>query len=294
MRVVVASGKGGTGKTSVAVSLALAVGDSVRLKFVDADVEAPNAHLLLSPRITERAVFEVPVPSIDQKRCNLCGACVRECRYNALVKLPDEVVLFEKLCHSCGTCEIVCRRHAVGWRMRRIGEVMRGSVDAGWRKIEYFGGRLDVGEPSGVPLIAELKRRAGEDGDVIIDAPPGTACPVVEAMHGADFALLVTEPTPFGEHDLKMAADVARQIGIEAGVVLNRAGLGDDASTRLLCAKLGLEIMLEIPFERTAAEAYSRGVPLLRAIDGMAERFERLWWDVARRVAKAKSGGSRR
>ena len=293
MIVVVASGKGGTGKTTVAAALAAAVGDRVRLRFIDADVEEPNAAILLHPFITSEDDVYVEVPKIDEKRCSHCGECARACRFNALAVLPDSVMLFEQLCHSCRTCEIVCGEGAVGWKRRIVGRIRRGFVETDWRRIEFMEGRLNVGEARATPIIEALKERASDECDTLVDCSPGTGCAVIETLRLADFVLLVTEPTRFGMSDLEMAAEAAKRLGLEAGVVINRATYGDAAGARRLITRLGLDVLLELPYEADVAKAYSRGKTLLDARPQWRERFEELWWDVARRVARAKAAQRR-
>jgi len=266
--------------------MALSVGESVGLRFVDADVEEPNAALLLHPHITEETVVTVDVPDIDENRCNHCGECAKACRFNALAVLPDKVMLFEQLCHSCGTCALVCPQDAVGWRRRRVGRLRRGYIDTPGRRIEFIEGRMDVGEARTPPLIEALKELLSDERHTLVDASPGVGCGVVETMRIADFVLLVTEPTPFGMNDLEMAAEAVKRLSLPAGVVVNRATYGDLAALRDLSGRLGLEVLLELPFDREVAEGYSRGEVVYALHGEWRRRFEALWWEVSRRVAK--------
>ena len=268
MRIAVASGKGGTGKTTVATSLALSLaantdqsllGDNAPL-FLDCDVEAPNAHLFLKPHFTQRENVGVLIPRVDEAKCTHCGRCAEVCQYHAIAALGNSVLVFPQLCHGCGSCTLNCPQGAITEVPDVMGVVESGMAMAG---ISFARGVLKVGEPIATPVIRHLKRRAtnGDHRVVIFDAPPGTACPVVETVRGADYVLLVTEPTPFGLHDLHLAVQVCHELGIPAGVIVNRdgiAGAANDAVDRF-CAEEGLPILMRIPYERAIAEDVARG-----------------------------------
>ena len=298
MRVVVASGKGGTGKTLVATSLALVAAESngaVRdagaqpespdrpdryrpTTLLDADVEAPNAALLLRPEIERAWEVTQPVPMVDMDRCTHCGRCARVCQYHAIVSLPTTTLVFDDLCHGCGSCVLNCPAEAIREMPRAIGEIEVGRVDG----LAFAQGILSIGEMMATPVIHALKAYAvadggGSDGDTIIDAPPGSACPVIEALRGADVALLVTEPTPFGLHDLRLAVELARDVlGLPVAVALNKSDAGD-GEVVAYCAAESLPILLRLPLRREIAEAYATGEPLVRALPVYRADFKVLW-----------------
>ncbi|MGD8587404.1 MAG: ATP-binding protein [Chromatiales bacterium] len=273
LRIAIASGKGGTGKTTVAANLVLSLPDA---QYIDCDVEAPNGHLFLKPEIRERSTVGIPVPRIDADLCTLCGDCAEFCEFNALAVTRNRVMVFAELCHGCGVCSRLCpESDAITEVERRIGEVALGEAGGGDGPIVFAQGTLDIGEHSPVPVIAAAKRSAQEERTLVLDAPPGTACPMVETVRGADYCLLVTEPTPFGLNDLQLAVEVTRTLGVPFGLVINRCDLGDDA-VHTYCRDEGIPILMEIPFERTLAEAYSRAIPWVEADPTYRERFQAL------------------
>lgn len=283
MIIAVASGKGGTGKTTVAVSLALSLADDGPL-LLDCDVEEPNAALFLNPTIDERREVGQLVPWVDLDACTACGRCAEVCQFNAIAVVGKKVLVFPELCHGCGSCTLNCPTEAITEELDVTGVIERGAKG----RIEFAQGILNVGEAMAVPVIHQLKRwviptYTGERA-VILDAPPGNACPVVEVMHGVDFVLLVTEPTPFGLHDLKQAVEVARdEMGLPVGVLVNREGVGD-RGVDAFCEAEGVPILMRIPIERRIAEAYSDGVPLVRALPAYRERFRALYAEMLRLV----------
>jgi MinD superfamily P-loop ATPase len=253
--ITVASGKGGTGKTTVAVNLALSL-ENVQL--LDCDVEEPNSHILLQPKIEEIKPVNTKVPVISEKRCTYCGRCSKFCAYNALFVAPKTVMVFPELCHSCGGCTLVCPENAVTEKERQIGVIKKGEA----KGIELVFGELNVGEAMAVPLIRAVKNEMKKNKTVLIDAPPGTACSLVASVHKADYCILVTEPTPFGLHDLKITVQVLKDIGVPMGVVINRAGLGD-RKVYEYCREENISLLMEIPFDKKIAELYSCGVPFV-------------------------------
>jgi len=264
--VAIASGKGGTGKTTVAVNLALSLGGDVQL--LDCDVEAPNVHLFLQTEPAVRKVVGIPVPEIDAVRCNQCGECSRLCQYNAIATLGTGVMVFPELCHGCGGCALVCPEGAISEVMRPIGVVEEGRAG----NVHLVQGRLYVGEALVPPLIREVRARSWEAGMVLIDAPPGTSCSMIAAVRGSDFVVLVTEPTPFGLNDLELAVETVRVLGIPFGVVINRAGSGDDR-VHEYCATEGIDVLVEITDDRRIAEAYSRGLTLVGSVPEVRPLF---------------------
>ncbi len=275
MIIAVASGKGGTGKTTVATSLALSLTGQVPVCLLDCDVEAPNAHLFLHPQFDQRAEAELPVPQVDPSRCQQCGTCAQVCQYHAIAVLGQAVLVFPELCHGCGSCALNCAERAISEVPRSLGVLESGRAAGG---IRFGRGTLNIGEPLAVPVIRQLKRWRDPQPDelVIIDAPPGTSCPVVEAIRGADYALLVTEPTPFGLHDLRLAYDLTRELGIPAGVILNRDGIGT-ADVEKFCAAAGLPVLLHIPLDRSIAEGLAQGIPLVNTHPEYRARFREVF-----------------
>ena len=266
MILAVASGKGGTGKTTVAVGLACVA--SAPAWFVDCDTEAPNGHLFLNPTLTASQPVTVLHPQVDLDRCTFCGQCQSSCRFNALAVLPSRVLVFDELCHGCGACRLACPEKAISEAPREIGVIDRGHVGP----LAFVQGRLNVGEAKSPPLVRAIANHLPSGGTVILDCPPGTACPAVTSLRNANICLLVTEPTPFGRHDLNLAIAMARTIGVPHGVVLNRDGIGDDGIERL-CAEQGVPIVARIPDSRDVAVAYSQGRTALDALPELEQTF---------------------
>jgi MinD superfamily P-loop ATPase len=265
----VASGKGGTGKTTVAVNLARAFGSPVQL--LDCDVEEPNDHLFLMGPVREQEIVTIPLPQVDASLCDACGECSRFCQYNAIVSLTTTPIVFPELCHGCGGCALVCPQGAIRETERRIGVVE--TVES--ENVTLIQGRLDVGVAMAPPLIRAAKSRMRQETPAILDAPPGTACPVIAALRGTDFVALVTEPTPFGLHDLTLAVEMVRELRIPFGVVVNRVGMGDDR-VHVFCRREEIPLLLEIPDDRRIAEAYSRGSLIIDALPEYRSAFETL------------------
>lgn len=272
MILAIASGKGGTGKTTVATNLARVAADrGTEVAYLDCDVEEPNGHIFLKPEIVTTSAVTVPVPVVDEQKCAACGDCAQICQYNAIALLGETVLVFENLCHGCGGCMMVCPAGAISQGAREVGVVEEGDA----RGIAFVHGRLRIGEAMSPPLIREVKKRIPSKGLAIIDSPPGTSCPVIQSVRGADFVVLVTEPTPFGLHDLKLAVEMLRVLGLPFGVVVNRADTGDDAVFDY-CAGQSIDTLLRIPDDRRVAEAYSRGQLAAEALPEYAEMFASL------------------
>jgi MinD superfamily P-loop ATPase len=282
MIISIASGKGGTGKTIISTSLALLLSEdkAIKVQFLDCDVEEPNAYIFLKPQIDNNQPVSIPVPQVDKTKCNFCGECSKVCHYHAIVVVNKEVLLFPELCHGCGGCTLFCPENAIIEVERKIGMIEEGKAG----DIRFIQGRLDIGEPMATPLIRDIKKKIDPDGVTIIDVPPGTSCPVIEAVEGSDFCILVTEPTPFGLNDLKLAVEVVRKLGVNHGVIINRAGIGD-GMVKDYCEKEGVPVMAQIPYDREIAVLYSYGIPMW--ING--ERYRRIFrnlWDLISQKAR--------
>ena len=276
MIISVASGKGGTGKTTVSTSLALSVEGAMLL---DCDVEEPNSHLFIKPDIGEKENVYIPVPEVDEALCNGCGKCREICRYNAIAVLNDNVLVFEELCHGCGSCSYFCPQGAIHERDREVGVVEIGDKNG----LQFIHGKLLIGTPMPTPVIKAVKKHIDPAKVNIIDVPPGTSCPVVESIKGSDYCILVTEPTPFGLHDLKLAVSVLQKMKIPFGVVINRSDLGDN-KTKEYCDRNRIPLLMKIPFDRNIASAYARGVPLVEAFPDYKKQFNILYQHVRKRV----------
>jgi len=266
--IAVASGKGGTGKTTVAVNLALSLAN---VQLMDCDVEEPNSHLFLNPVIEEIKPACTLVPKVNYDLCDYCSKCAAACEYNALVVVPQkEVMVFPELCHGCGLCSLVCPQDAISEEPREIGVIKRGKSGDG--NIDLVYGVLNIGEIMATPLIDQVKAELDPEKTVIIDVSPGTACPVIAAVQGSDYCILVTEPTPFGLYDLKLAVEVLRVLKIPFGMIINRAGIGD-RKVYEYCEKEEIQILLEIPHDTRIARYYSEGVPFVKAMPEWKEQF---------------------
>ena len=258
MQIAIASGKGGTGKTTLSIALAQAWDGPVQL--LDCDVEAPNASIFLSLENSSEQAVTVPIPVVDSSRCTGCGKCAAICEFNALAVAGTSVLVFEELCHSCGGCARICPEGAITEQPRKIGAIRTGKIGT----IQLTEGRLDIGRAMAPPLIRAVKKSADLKLPVLIDCPPGTSCPMITAVKNSDYVILVTEPTPFGLHDLTLAVETIRLLKIPFGVIINRSDSGDDRVVEY-CEKENIHLLLQIPESRKIAEAYSRGETLLSA-----------------------------
>jgi MinD superfamily P-loop ATPase len=270
MIISIASGKGGTGKTTVATNLAVSLGKGGQL--LDCDVEEPNAHLFIRPELEKTISVGMSVPEVDEQKCTHCGQCAEICQYKAIVVIGETVLPFHELCHGCGGCMLVCPEKAITEGTRELGTIETGHRNG----LEFVHGILRVGEAMAPPLIRKVRTFAKPDRVTIIDAPPGTSCPVIAAIKGADFVLLVTEPTPFGLHDLKLAVGAVRILELPCGLIINRSDMGDDRVREYAGAE-AIPILMEIPFDRKLAESYSKGGLLVDVRPEWKEKFLQLY-----------------
>ncbi|MBA4418870.1 MAG: (4Fe-4S)-binding protein [Syntrophus sp. (in: bacteria)] len=283
MKIAFASGKGGTGKTTVAVNFAYFLAFSLQqVQYLDCDVEEPNGHIFLKPEIYEKYAAKVMTPVIDQDKCTSCGECSAKCQFNALVTLPGNVLVFPELCHGCGLCVRLCPVGAISEGEREIGYIEKGKA---LNNIEFVSGVLNVGEPMSGPLIQEVKTEYVDNHIQIIDAPPGTSCPVVKTISDVDCVVMVTEPTPFGLHDLKIAVTVAEMLGRPIGVVINRESGGFPPLTDYLLEK-GLHVLMTLPESRDISVSYSMGNLILRSLPAYVEKFMELTANIGRLLGR--------
>jgi MinD superfamily P-loop ATPase len=286
MIISIASGKGGTGKTTVAVNLALSLQN---VQFLDCDVEEPNAHIFLKPKIDKQKKAFIPVPEIDARTCTYCGTCAKVCAYHAIAVLPGQeekkgsTLVFAQLCHGCGACSALCPEHAIREVDKEIGIVESGHCAT----MEFIHGKLNIAEAMSPPLIRQVKARIDQKKTVIIDAPPGTSCPVVTSVRGSDYSVLVTEPTPFGLNDLILAVEVLRKLRIPFGVVINRADVGDN-HTEDYCTKENISVLMRIPFKKEIAVAYSKGEPMVKMFPEYKKDFQGLFDKIKKETGSKK------
>jgi len=287
MIISIASGKGGTGKTTVATNLALSLKG---VQFLDCDVEEPDAHIFLKPKIESRKTVSIPVPQVDEAKCNFCGKCAEVCAYNAIAvvksvnrnssttadesssRAKGKVLIFPELCHGCGGCKLLCPEKAITEVEKDIGLIEFGES----KNIQFIHGKLNIGEALSPPLIRAVKEYINPTRTVIVDVPPGTSCPVIEAVKGSDYCILVTEPTPFGLNDLVLAVEVLKKLKIPFGVVINRADIGDEKVERY-CQDSKIPVLMCIPFDKEIAVAYSKGIPIVEVKPKYIQEFEKLF-----------------
>jgi MinD superfamily P-loop ATPase len=271
MIISIASGKGGTGKTLVATNLVLSLKNGEAIQLLDCDVEEPNSHVFLKPEIAGSQAVYIPVPNINKDKCACCGTCAKVCAHHAIAVLGKHVLAFPQLCHGCGACSYLCPEKAISEEGRETGLVEWGNSGS----VRFIHGKLAVGEAMAPPVIRKVKEYANNN-TVVIDVPPGTSCPVVQAIKGSDYCLLVTEPTPFGLNDLTLAVEMVKKLGIPSGVVLNRAGVGD-CGVQEYCRKENIPILLTIPLDAEIARLYARGIPLVEGLPRWRRSFRELF-----------------
>jgi MinD superfamily P-loop ATPase len=276
MKIAILSGKGGTGKTTVSASLAVSLSSC---QYIDCDVEEPNGSIFLKPELTESSPVKVLVPKVDMTKCDSCGRCAKACQFNAIAVVKDEVLIFPEICHHCGACVIACPNDAIHETERTIGVVETNKANT------FLQGKLNIGEPISIPIIQELKNRIREDMPVILDCPPGASCTVVQSIEGCDFCVLVTEPTPFGLHDVKIAVELVRKMRMPFGIILNKAS-EDSKLIHEFCQNEGIEILMEIPFSQEIAEGYSKGILPVQNNSFWKKEFEKLYKKIERGAGK--------
>jgi len=288
--ISIASGKGGTGKTTIATNLALVLAKmGEQVVYIDCDVEEPDGHIFFEPDIDSRQPVNVLIPQVDLTKCNFCGKCSEICEYNAIAVLKDKVMVFPSLCHSCGGCFNVCPEKAIEEIPRTIGAINSGTG----RGMKFYEGRLNVGEVLAPPITKQLREGLAWSGIALIDAPPGTSCPVIEAVKDTDFVILVTEPTPFGLNDLRLAVEMTRALEVPFGVVINRSDLGDERVEQY-CRDENIDILMRIPFDRKFAESYSNGEMSLADHPEYEKKLYKLHQDVIKRIDNRGTGNTQR
>ena len=286
MIISVASGKGGTGKTLIATSLALALKERGTVTLLDCDVEEPNDHIYMKPESSTSEPVSIPVPLVDESKCTGCGLCGNVCVFNAIAVVNKKVLIFNELCHGCGACSYLCPTGAISEVPHQLGVLEEGKVEG----MRFFDGVLTIGQPMAPPIIREVRKRSDGSGITIVDASPGTSCPVVEAIRESDFCLLVTEPTPFGLNDLRLAVETVRALGIAHGAIINRAGVGDER-TEEFCKSAGIPMLMTIPLDERIARTYSKGIPLIEALPEYRPQFLEMY-DRIREMANERSSST--
>lgn len=277
--ISILSGKGGTGKTTIAVNMALSL-DNVQL--LDADVEEPNDYIFISPEINKKDSESVMrlIPEVDDDKCTACRKCVDFCEYNALAMMLDNVLVFEEVCHSCGGCKIVCPEDAITEKEKELGKIRHDEQ----QDLDFWQGELNTGEEKAVPVIEKLKTKINLNKKIIIDSPPGTTCPTIEAITDTDYTVVVTEPSPFGIHDLKMVVEMLEKLDQPFAVIINRAEEDSNYLIRDYCTENNIKILMEVPFSRKIAELYSRGKVFVGEIEGWENRFKNLYNNIVEEV----------
>jgi len=279
MIISVASGKGGTGKTLVATSLAHSLKDKYKVQLLDCDVEEPNDHIFMKPNITHSEAVSIPVPTIDEEKCTHCGKCAEVCAYHAIAVLGEYVLTFPELCHGCGACSYLCPEKAISEVPHEIGAIETGHADG----VDFGHGKLAIGQAMAPPIIGKVKGLVDKDSVVIIDASPGTSCPVVEAIKGSDFCLLVTEPTLSGIHDMERVLGVCKHFNIPAMVCINKYDLNEKNTIAIhdYCRESGVDVAAMIPFDNAVTEAMVRGVSIVEHSNGrVAREIKGLWQNI--------------
>ncbi len=287
MKLAIASGKGGTGKTTLAVALAQASTSAVQL--LDCDVEEPNGHIFIKPEFTSHEDVTIAIPALDETLCTNCGKCGEICQFSAIVTIVNQTMIFSDMCHSCGGCILVCPENALHEQAKGIGCIDSALGCGTNHNIDFIKGTLDVGQAMSPPVIRAVKRKISPATLAILDCPPGTSCPMITAVTGSDFVILVTEPTPFGLHDLKLAVETMRSMDLPFGVVVNRAGCGDDRVNDY-CSAEQIPLLLQIPDDRRVANAYSRGEGLLEAMPELAPQLRAMVQDISSKVVISAEG----
>jgi len=292
MQIAVASGKGGTGKTTVAVNLAAAASMTApQVQLLDCDVEEPNCHIFLSPSITERETVAIPVPKVHEARCSRCGMCGEACAFHAILVGSKRVIVFPELCHGCGACSYLCPERCIEEVPRSIGVVEEGTALLGGQEIKFGHGVLNTGEALASPLVKRVREKSSAGSLVIVDSPPGTSCTMVQSVKGSDLCLLVTEPTPFGLHDLVLAYETVVKLGVPAAVLINRSDIGDDRVDRF-CADRGIPVAMRIPLDKGLARMYAEGRVLVTSSEEYAQMFKTLYAKVLELLQNPGVSGS--